>query len=193
MVFEEGLDKSGLPETLKEDFEKLDQLEGQYKVTSIRLEVVDMKGPLCSFCYVKDEAEEMKKMVEQYKPMTTLSKVILSDVVAFFYQLLLKVEVGSAMYKEGIRWTECMEPFGIDITYHYMVLDIYLHDHTYGFQDTYHDHLVTLVMLITFIISQKLGHTSFKKNGQLEKNMNMAKVTINSLGKQIYFINFSIS
>ena len=35
MVFEEGLDKSGLPETLKEDFEKLDQLEGQYRLTSV--------------------------------------------------------------------------------------------------------------------------------------------------------------
>ena len=50
------------------------------------------------------------------------------------------------MYKEGIRWTESMEPFGIDITYHYMVLDIYLYDHPFGFQDTYHDHPVTLVM-----------------------------------------------
>ena len=67
---------SGLPEALREDFEKLDQLEGQYRVTTIRMEVVDGKGPLCPFCFVKEEAEEMKKMVEQYKPMTTLSKVI---------------------------------------------------------------------------------------------------------------------
>ena len=47
------------------------------------------------------------------------------------------------MYKDGIRWTESMEPFGIDTTYHYMVLDIYLYDHPFGFQDTYHDHPVT--------------------------------------------------
>ena len=65
--------------------------------------------------------------------------------MTFFYQSL-KVEVGSAMYKDGIRWTESMEPFGIDTTYHYMVLDIYLYDHPFGFQDTYHDHPVTLVM-----------------------------------------------
>ena len=39
--------------------------------------------------------------------------------------LLSKVEVGSAMYKEGIRWTECMETFGrTDITY--MVIDYLL-------------------------------------------------------------------
>ena len=79
------------------------------------------------------------------------------------------------MYKDGIRWTESMEPFGIDTTYHYMVLDIYLYDHPFGFQDTYHDHPVKLIIIM---ISQKLGHTSFKKNGQLEKNMNMNEVTI---------------
>ena len=83
MVFEEGLDISSLPEALKEDFEKLDQLEGQYRVTSILMKVIDLedlsarKGPPCSFCNVKEEAEKMKMIVEHYKPMTTLSKVIL--------------------------------------------------------------------------------------------------------------------
>ena len=74
---------SRLPETLKEDFERLDRLEGQYRVTSILMEVVNLddlsprKGPPCGFCNVKEEAEKMKTIVEQYKPMTTLSKVIL--------------------------------------------------------------------------------------------------------------------
>ena len=85
MVLEEGLDMSRLPETLKEDFDQLDRLEGQYRVTSILMEVIDLedlsprKGPPCSFCNVKEEAEKMKMIVEHYKPMTTLSKVIQSD------------------------------------------------------------------------------------------------------------------
>ena len=76
---------SRLPETLKEDFDQLDRLEGQYRVTSILMEVIDMedlsprKGPPCSFCNVKEEAEKMKMIVEHYKPMTTLSTVILTD------------------------------------------------------------------------------------------------------------------
>ena len=83
VVLEERLDMSRLPETLKEDFDQLDQLEGQYRVTSILMEVIDLedlsarKGPPCSFCNVKEEAEKMKMIVEHYKPMTTLSKVIL--------------------------------------------------------------------------------------------------------------------
>ena len=88
MVLEERLDMSRLPETLKEDFDQLDQLEGQYRVTSILMEVIDLedlsprKGPPCSFCNVKEEAEKMKMIVEHYKPMTTLSKVICLDTVA---------------------------------------------------------------------------------------------------------------
>ena len=34
---------------------------------------------------------------------------------------LYKVEVGSARYKEGIRWTECVETFGETVITH-MVL-----------------------------------------------------------------------
>ena len=34
--------------------------------------------------------------------------------VTFFYQSLLKVEMGSAMYKTGIRWTDFLGPFDID-------------------------------------------------------------------------------
>ena len=40
--------------------------------------------------------------------------------VTFFYQSLLKVEMGSAMYKTGIRWTESLvyqgvlDPYDID-------------------------------------------------------------------------------
>ena len=80
MVFEEGLDKSGLPETLKEDFNQLDQLEGQYRVTTILKEVVDRKGPPCPFCDVQEELR-LKQYVEQHRPIITLSKVILSGIV----------------------------------------------------------------------------------------------------------------
>ena len=87
MVFEEGLDISSLPEALKEDFKKLDQLEGQYRVTSILMEAVDLKelsprkAPPCSFCDVKKQADEMNEMVEQFKMVKTLSKVILSAIL----------------------------------------------------------------------------------------------------------------
>ena len=55
--------------------------------------------------------------------------------------------MGSAMYKDGIRWTEGMEFFcgthgRTDIIVHYMVLYNILTismtiDHPYGFHDTY--------------------------------------------------------
>ena len=82
MVFEEGLDISSLPETLKEDFSQLDRLEGEYRVTSMLVEAVDLddlsprKGPSCSFCNVKAVAEKMEETVRQ-ELMITVSKVIL--------------------------------------------------------------------------------------------------------------------
>ena len=114
MVLEEGLDIGSLPETLKEDFKQLEQLEGQFRLTRVLVEPVDFEsspreGPICDFCNVKVQAEEMKEMVEEFKLTKTSSKVILSDIVAV--TLLLKVEVGSAMYKKGIRWTVFSEPF----------------------------------------------------------------------------------
>ena len=82
MVFQEGLDMGGLPETLKEDLKKVDRLEGQYRVTSILMHDVDSKnlnprkGPPCGFCNVKEVVEDMKKtFVEEYNPMIRLSKV----------------------------------------------------------------------------------------------------------------------
>ena len=85
MVFEEGLDKSGLPETLREEFNQLEQLEGQYRETTVHIEVVDRKGPLCWFCDFKEEmkTDNMKEYVEEDQTITTLSKVILSGSVAF--------------------------------------------------------------------------------------------------------------
>ena len=85
MVFEEGLDKSGLPETLREDFNQLEKLEGQYRETTVHIEVVDRKGPLCRFCDFKEETktDNMKEYVEEDQTITTLSKVILSGSVAF--------------------------------------------------------------------------------------------------------------
>ena len=80
VVLEEGLDISILQETLKKDFDQMDQLEGQYRVTNILKEVVDRKGPPCPFCDVKEELR-LKQYVERHKPIITLSKVILSGIV----------------------------------------------------------------------------------------------------------------
>ena len=86
VVFEEGLDMGGLPETLKEDFEKVDRLEGQYRVTSFLFEDVNLedesprKGPPCVRCSVKGAVESIKKtFVEKYNPMIRLSKVTVSN------------------------------------------------------------------------------------------------------------------
>ena len=83
VVLEEGLDIRSLPETLKEDFHQLDWLEGQYRVTGFFLEELEDlspgKGPPCGFCNVQHVASAMTQRIEDYKPMTTLSKVILSD------------------------------------------------------------------------------------------------------------------
>ena len=86
VVFEEGLDMGGLPETLKEDFEKVDRLEGQYRVTSFLFKDVNLedesprKGPPCVRCSVKGAVESIKKtFVEKYNPMIRLSKVTVSN------------------------------------------------------------------------------------------------------------------
>ena len=77
MVFEEGLDISGLPETLKKDFEKLNQLEGKFRLTRVLMEAVDLeelsprKAPPCSFCDVKKQAEKLNELVERFKLMKT--------------------------------------------------------------------------------------------------------------------------
>ena len=82
VVLEEGLNISSLPETIKEDFEKLNRFEGEYRVTSMLVEAVDSddlsprKGPSCSFCNVKAVAEKMEETVRQ-ELMITVSKVIL--------------------------------------------------------------------------------------------------------------------
>ena len=86
VVLEEGLNISSLPETMKEDFEKLNRFEGQYRVTSFLMEEVDLeasiprRGPLCAYCNVKNEAERQKTILEYYKSMTTFSKVILISI-----------------------------------------------------------------------------------------------------------------
>ena len=85
MVLEEGLDISSLPETLKEDFDQVDRLEGQYKVTACLVELGDLEvfssrnGPPCSFCNVKEKNEQMKTLLENLKTTLTFSKVILID------------------------------------------------------------------------------------------------------------------
>ena len=83
MVFEEGLDVSSLPETLKEDFIQLDRLEGEYRVTGMLVDVADLedlsprKGPPCGFCNDKEVANMVRKFV-WHELMTTVSKVIQS-------------------------------------------------------------------------------------------------------------------
>ena len=85
VVFEEGLDISSLPEALRKDFEELDRLEGQYRVTSDLMEAVDLEklsprtGPPCGFCDVKKQEEDMNEMVEREKTIKTLSKVTLRE------------------------------------------------------------------------------------------------------------------
>ena len=87
MVLEEGLDISILPETLKEDFDQVDRLEGQYKVTACLVELGDLEilssrnGPPCSssFCNIKDKAKYSKTILGNLKPIITFSKVILID------------------------------------------------------------------------------------------------------------------
>ena len=76
---------SSLPDTLKEDFDQLDRLQGQFRVTSILADVVhsvdlnSRKSPPCGFCNVKEKAEKMKTSMDYYKWTTTFSKVILCD------------------------------------------------------------------------------------------------------------------
>ena len=85
-MLEEGLDTSTLPETLREDFEQLRRFEGTYRVTSGLIEFVGVevssprKGFPCGFCNAKAVEEKMMNIVELYKPMTTLSKVILVSI-----------------------------------------------------------------------------------------------------------------
>ena len=78
---EEGLNINSLPETLKEDFNQLDRLEGEYRVTGFLTEDLEPeKGPPpCGFCNSKDVAKYLTELVEYYKPTITLFKVILSD------------------------------------------------------------------------------------------------------------------
>ena len=94
VVLEEGLDRSGLPETLKEDFDELDKLKGQYRVTSFLIEDVDVEdlspreGPPCFFCNAKRYNDGWAELVENNKTMITLSKVD---------------------HRNGMSYIECME------------------------------------------------------------------------------------
>ena len=113
MVFEEGLDISSLPEALKEDFKKLDQLEGQYRLTSVLMEAADLlelsprKGPQCSFCGVKKQAERMNELVEKFRLMKTLSKVSLS--CDLFLSIVLEGEGGVGDVQEGDQVDQVLE------------------------------------------------------------------------------------
>ena len=55
--------------------------------------------------------------------------------------MLFKVEVGSAMYKKGVRWTEYMESEGIgkhdrkNMVLDYIITIFILHEHPCGFHD----------------------------------------------------------
>ena len=83
MVLREGLDISSLPKIFKENFNQLDRLEGQYRVTSYLIEIFDLeelsprKGPPCGFCNEKEVAKMVKKFV-WHELVTTVSKVIQS-------------------------------------------------------------------------------------------------------------------
>ena len=82
VVLEGGLDMSGLPGTLKEDLKQLERVEGQYRVTRCLTEdLVDLSSeeglPPCGFCNGKNLVEYWTQLMENYKSMITLSKVIL--------------------------------------------------------------------------------------------------------------------
>ena len=88
VVLEEGLDISSLPETLKEDFYQLDRLEGQYRVTGMLAEDLEDlsagKVPSCGFCNTNNLANYLTELMEDYKPMITLSKVILRNLFSIY-------------------------------------------------------------------------------------------------------------
>ena len=91
--------------------------------------------------------------------------------VGFYYEssmILYKVEVGSAMYKEGFRWTESIDIHGETGISQCMVLDYIL---TIS--------IITIAMLIIIIIPQVLGHTNFNQNTLLENNMNISMNKVN--------------
>ena len=78
------------------------------------------------------------------------------------------MEVGSALYKKGVRWTESMETKAGRHELNYMVLDYIL---TIS--------IITIAMLIIIIIPQVLGHTNFNQNTLLENNMNISMNKVN--------------
>ena len=120
---------SSLPETLKEDFDQLARLEGRYWVTSFFTEELEDLEDLrpCDKCDVEKQVKHGAKTIEKIKPMITFSKVILLTVLNVCDQeMTYKVEVGSALYRKGVRWTEFMDSEIGKHDLNYMVLDYIL-------------------------------------------------------------------
>ena len=151
MVLEERLDISSLPETLKEDFDELDRLEGQYRVTSCLMEVGDLedlspgKEPPCGFCNVNHMSKYWTELVEDHKAIITFSKV----------------EVGSALYKNGVRWTEIMESesMGKYDGEHMVLGHTNFHQHTQWINNTdFTDFISMNKLIIPFSSIFRLGY-----------------------------------
>ena len=101
-----------------------------------------------------------------------------------------KVEVGSALYKRGIRWTEYMESEIIGKhDFQYMVLDFILTISMVILMILNR----TTTMLILVIMSQTLGHANFNKGARQENNMVLISMNEVKISPVYSFPNVQIS
>ena len=89
VIFEKALDHNRLPESIKDEFDLLNQLEGRYLLTNVIKEVTSLegKGP-CR--HAKSDIEMTKKQIVLNKPIAVFTKE----------------KEGSEYYRQGIRWTQ---------------------------------------------------------------------------------------
>ena len=98
---------SSLPETLKEDLDQLDKLEGKYRVTAFLTEDLEDLSPgnepPCGSCNAKNQMKHWKEVVEQYKPMITWSKVFLNYLSQIVRSIIVVVQgrCGVCLVQEG--------------------------------------------------------------------------------------------
>ena len=78
------------------DFGQVDELEGRYLVSSVVQAITHSKehGAPCS--HKKYDNERKKEQLDRLKPILVVTKV----------------EVGSAMYRQGFRWTSYIDSNG---------------------------------------------------------------------------------
>ena len=127
VVFDEKLDRRSLPKTLKDDldqvhllkllqeyvachfawifafvefwnldFGQIDELEGRYLLSSIVQEMTYSKDQGAPCPHKKFDRETKKKQVDRMKPIVVINKV----------------DKGSVMYRQGVRWTSYIDSNG---------------------------------------------------------------------------------